>query len=62
MKKIFENLLNVRGIIMIILTVIMGVLLFKAVDFNKELLMLFCTSYGIVLSYFFSSNKTDNHE
>ena len=63
MRKIIENIFSIRNLIMIIMTIVIGILLIKDAEINKELLMLFCTSYGVILHYFFGNSKGgDNNE
>lgn len=55
MEKQFAKLLEVKSIVTIIMTVILAVMvLCPNVDPPKEVLALYCTSYGAVLTYYFT--------
>ena len=41
----------------LLMTIALVVLMFINVEINKELLMLFSTSYGAVITYFFTKKK-----
>lgn len=56
-KTIMErvsNLLSVKSMVTLGLTACMAGLLFGSVEPSKEVLTLFCTSYGAVITYFFT--------
>lgn len=53
MKKAWENL---KAFIAVIMTFALIILLFVPHQINKEILMLFSTSYGAIMTYLFSSN------
>ena len=54
MKKAWDDL---KSFVTVIMTLAMVVLLFVPFEVNKEVLMLFSTSYGAVLTYFFNKKK-----
>lgn len=54
MKKAWNDL---KSFVTVITTVAMVVLLFYPYEINKEILMLFSTSYGSVMTYFFNRKK-----
>lgn len=54
LKKRLSNLLCVKSIVTIALTVILLVLLLGHYEPPDELLTLYCTSYGAVLTYYFT--------
>ena len=56
MKK---ALTDVKSFVTIVMTIAMGTILFVPKDINKEVLMLFSTSYGAIITYFFT-RKNDN--
>lgn len=60
MKEKIAKLIDVKSIVTLLMTIALVVLLFTNVEINKELLMLFSTSYGAVITYFFT--KTDKKE
>lgn len=55
MKKAWSDL---KSFVTVIMTIAMVVLLFIPYEVNKEVLMLFSTSYGAVMTYFF--NRKEN--
>ena len=57
--KTFLSIFNIRNIIAISLTLIMGILLIKENDMNDSLIALFSASYGSVVTYFFSNKKKE---
>lgn len=57
MKKAWSDL---KSFVTVVMTIAMVVLLFVSYDINKEVLMLFSTSYGAVMTYFF--NRKDKKE
>jgi uncharacterized membrane protein len=62
LNKIVEALvalLKVKSLITIALTGVMVALLIGAFDPAKEVLALFCTSYGAIITYFFTHKKDD---
>lgn len=56
MKK---ALTDVKSFVTIVMTIAMVTILFVPKDINKEVLMLFSTSYGAIITYFFT-RKSDN--
>lgn len=52
MKKAWENL---KAFVAVSMTFALIVLLFVPNQTNKEILMLFSTSYGAIMTYLFSS-------
>lgn len=61
MKKAWSDL---KSFVTVIMTIAMVVLLFIPYDVNKEVLMLFSTSYGAIMTYFFNrkSNERESEE
>ena len=51
---------DVKSFVTIIMTIALVVLLFFPIDPPKELLALFCTSYGAVITYFFTRRQDAN--
>ena len=51
MKKAWDDL---KSFVTVLMTIAMVVLLFISYEVNKEVLMLFSTSYGAVMTYFFN--------
>lgn len=60
--KRLANLLSIKSIVTIIMTVILAVMLLGNYDPPKELLSLYCTSYGAVLAFYFSKPDNNNKE
>ena len=54
MKWILAQLLKVKSIVTLIMTAALVALLFTPIEPSKELLSLFCTSYGAVMTYYFT--------
>lgn len=54
MKKAWTDL---KSFVTVVMTVAMVILLFVPYEVNKEVLMLFSTSYGAVMTYFFNRKK-----
>lgn len=54
MKKAWNDL---KSFVTVIMTLAMVILLFIPYDVNKEVLMLFSTSYGSIMTYFFNRKK-----
>ncbi len=53
---------DVKSFVTIIMTIALIVLLFFPIDPPKELLALFCTSYGAVITYFFTKTSEKSKE
>lgn len=58
MKKAWTD---VKSFVTVIMTIAMVVLLFLPYEVNKEILMVFSSSYGAVITYFFT-RKSDREE
>ena len=57
MKEKLAKLVDVKSIVTLGLTACMAGLLFGAVEPSKEVLALFCTSYGAIITYFFTRKE-----
>lgn len=57
MKKAWND---VKSFVTVIMTIAMVVLVFLPYEINKEILMIFSSSYGAVITYFFT--KKDKNE
>lgn len=53
-KDKLAKLIDVKSIVTITMTVALITLLFTNISPPKDLLALFCTSYGAVITYFFT--------
>lgn len=59
MKDKLAKLIDVKSIVTLAMTVALIALLFTNVEPPKELLALYCTSYGAVITYFFTKKSGD---
>ena len=56
MKKAWSDL---KSFVTVMMTVAMVILLFLPYEINKEILMIFSTSYGSIMTYFFNHKKEE---
>lgn len=54
-----SKLIDVKSIVTLFMTLILGILLIIPWDVNKELLMLFSSTYGSIITYFFTKKNND---
>lgn len=54
MKKAWND---VKSFVTIVMTIAMIGLLFAPIDVNKEILMIFSSAYGSVITYFFTRKE-----
>lgn len=64
MKKAWSD---VKSFVTVIMTIAMVALVFLPYEINKEILMIFSSSYGAVITYFFTrkdntKERSDNNE
>lgn len=52
-----SKLLSVKSIVTLVMTACMAGLLFSGVEPSKEVLALYCTSYGAIITYFFTKQE-----
>ncbi len=57
MRERLCKLLSVKSIVTLIMTACMAGLLFSGIQPPKEVLALFCTSYGAIITYFFTRKE-----
>lgn len=57
MKDKIAKLIDVKSIVTLLMTIALVILLFCGVDPAPELLSLYCTSYGAVITYFFTRKQ-----
>lgn len=62
MKNRLDKLLSVKSIVTIVMTLCMAGLLFSGVDPSKEVLAVYCTSYGAIITYFFTRQDSGNNK
>ena len=60
--KKFAKLIDLKSIITLAMTGTMIALLFYSREINKELLMLFSTTYGSMMTYYYNKKGSDNNE
>lgn len=60
--KKFAKLIDLKSIITLAMTGTMIALLFYPREINKELLMLFSTTYGSMMTYYYNKKGSDNNE
>ena len=60
--KKFAKLIDLKSIITLAMTGTMIALLFYPRVINKELLMLFSTTYGSMMTYYYNKKGSDNNE
>lgn len=60
MKWALIKLLKVKTIVTLVMTVALIVMLLGNYEPSKELLSLYCTSYGAVMAYYFSRKERDD--
>lgn len=51
------NILSVRNLITLIMTILLGFLLLGNYTPSKEIIALYCSSYGAVVAYFFAKGE-----
>lgn len=56
MKKAWED---VKSFVTVIMTIAMVILLFVPFEVNKEVLMIFSSSFGAVMTYFFTKKNEE---
>lgn len=57
MKDNFAKLVNVKSIVTLCMTGCMAGLLFGGVEPTKEILAVYCTSFGSIITYFFTRKE-----
>lgn len=57
MKEKFAKLIEVKSIVTLCMTACLAGLLFAPIEPSKEVLALFCTSFGSVVTYFFTRKE-----
>ena len=62
MKEKIAKLIDLKSIVTLALTIAMIILLFVAKEPNKEVLALFCTSYGSIITFFFTKKDKTGKE
>lgn len=62
MKEKLAKLIDVKSIVTLLMTIALVILMFINKEIDKELLMLFSTSYGAIITYFFTKKKEKSDE
>ena len=62
MKKAAEKLLSVRNIVALLMTVCMVVVLLSGAKPEGDILALFCTSYGAIITRLFTGKEGADHD
>lgn len=60
MKDAVTKLLKVKSLVTLAMTAALVILLFSKVEPPKELISLFSTTYGAVITYFFTRKDDEN--
>ena len=59
MKERLAKLVDVKSIVTLVMTVALVAMLFAPTQPPKEILALFCTSYGAITTYFFTKKPKE---
>ena len=57
MREKLAKMIDVKSIVTLAMTAALIVLLIIPQELNKELLAVFCTSYGSIITYFFTKKE-----
>lgn len=57
MKEKLAKLIDVKSIVTLAMVIVLCVLMFIPTEVNAELRTLFCTSFGMIITYFFTKKK-----
>ena len=57
MKERIAKLIDLKSIVTLIMTIALVILLFTDKQPAKEVLALYCTSYGAIVTYFFTRKQ-----
>ena len=60
MQKNLSKLIDLKSIVTLAMTAFLGVLLFFGGDVPREVLTLYASSYGAVMTYYFTRHKGEN--
>ncbi|MBQ7625259.1 MAG: hypothetical protein IJS65_08285 [Clostridia bacterium] len=60
MKDVFKKLLSVKSIVTLSMTAALIAMLLGNIEPNEKLVALFCTSYGAVITYFFTRKENND--
>lgn len=57
MKEKLAKLIEVKSIVTLLMTIALVLLLFIPREPSRELLTMYCTSYGAIITYFFTRKE-----
>lgn len=57
MKERIAKLIDLKSIVTLLMTIALILLLFLPVEPSKEIVALYCTSYGAIITYFFTRKE-----
>lgn len=58
-RKNLAKLIDLKSIVTLLMTIFMGVLLFGGVQASQDLTALYASSYGAVMTYYFTRSKEE---
>lgn len=61
-RERIAKLIDLKSIVTLAMTIALIILLFVAESPSKEVLALFCTSYGAIITYFFTKKPSDDKD
>lgn len=56
-KQRLANLLSVKSLVTVIMTMLLAAMILAKIEPPKELLMLYSTTYGAIITYFFTKQE-----
>jgi hypothetical protein len=56
-KQRIANLLSVKSLVTVIMTMLLAAMILAKIEPPKELLMLYSTTYGAIITYFFTKQE-----
>lgn len=59
MRERIAKLIDIKSIVTLVMTAALIALLFYSGEINKEVLAVFCTSYGSIITYFFTKKELE---
>lgn len=62
LKQTISNLFKIKSVVTITMTIILACLLLGDYNPPQELLTLYCTSYGAVLTYYFTRKDEEEEK
>lgn len=62
MKEKFAKLIDLKSIITLIMVITLVAVLFSDLPIDSDFKTLFCTSFGMVMTYYFTRTSTDKKD